>query len=329
MKMVICSMISVILGIGLDFLIGDPGGKYHPICLIGNLIHGLDQKLRKESLPKKQLILRGMVLVLCVVLISFFVPAVILIFCYRVHLLLGLCVESVLCAFLLSTKTLKKESMDVKRVLLQDGLEAGRKQVGRIVGRDTARLTKEGVIKACVETVAENTSDGSVAPLFYMVLGGACLGTVYKAINTMDSMIGYKNDKYLYFGRAAAKLDDWANFIPARLSAVCMIAASFCCGLNGKNAWRIFKRDRFNHASPNSAQTESCIAGALQVQLAGDAWYFGKLYQKPVIGDADREIVAEDIDKSCRLMYVSVLLCAALLILGKGAVLLCMSMVVM
>ena len=158
--------------------------------------------------------------------------------------------------------------------------------------------SEEGVTKAAVETVAENTSDGVIAPLFYMLIGGAVLGFAYKAINTMDSMVGYKNDRYQWFGTAAAKLDDVVNFIPARVSAVLMIAASYLTGMDGKNAARIFRRDRFNHKSPNSAQTEAVMAGALDVQLAGDAWYFGKLHKKPTIGDPVREMERLDIRRS-------------------------------
>ena len=172
-----------------------------------------------------------------------------------------------------------------------------------IVGRDTESLSEEGVAKATVETIAENTSDGVVAPMFYLLLLGVPGMFLYKAINTMDSMLGYKNEKYLYFGRCAARLDDAANFIPARITALLMILASPFCDADGKNAWRIFKRDRYCHASPNSAQTESVAAGALHLQLAGDAWYFGKLYEKPAIGDKDRAIEPEDIPRMDRLMY--------------------------
>lgn len=178
-----------------------------------------------------------------------------------------------------------------------------------MVGRDTAELSETAVIKATVETVAENTGDGVIAPLFWMVIGGPVLGFAYKAINTMDSMVGYKNDKYLYFGRCAAKLDDVVNYIPARLTALGMMAVASLLGFDSKNALRIWKRDKRKHASVNSAQTESTCAGALHIELAGNAYYFGKLYEKPFIGDSDRPIEREDIDRSCRLMYgVSVFL---------------------
>ena len=197
-------------------------------------------------------------------------------------------IESFFCYQILAVKSLKVESDRVYRALKEEGLISGRKAVSMIVGRDTKELSEEGVTKAAVETVAENTSDGVIAPLFYMVIGGAVLGFAYKAVNTMDSMIGYKNDKYRYFGTAAARLDDAANFLPSRLAALLMIAASFLLGMDGPGAFRIYCRDRKNHKSPNAAQTESVMAGALGVELAGNAWYFGKLYEKPTIGGSEK-----------------------------------------
>lgn len=172
-----------------------------------------------------------------------------------------------------------------------------------IVGRDTQSLDETGVTKAAVETVAENASDGVIAPMLYILLGGGVLGAVYKAINTMDSMLGYKNERYLYWGRAAAKLDDVVNYLPARLTGLLLVVAASLQGLDGKNSWRIFCRDRYNHASPNAAHGEAACAGALHVQLAGDAWYFGQLYKKPLIGDADRPIEPEDIQRANQLLY--------------------------
>ena len=245
---------------------------------------------------------------LVVVTVSTGVPAVILSVAYKYFWQLGFALESFWCYQILATKSLKVESDRVYIALKNKGLEAGRKAVSMIVGRDTQNLTEEGVTKAAVETVAENTSDGVIAPLFYMLIGGAVLGFTYKAINTMDSMVGYKNDKYQWFGTAAAKLDDVVNFIPARVSAVLMIAASYLTGMDGKNAARIFRRDRFNHKSPNSAQTEAVMAGALDVQLAGDAWYFGKLHKKPTIGDPVREMELLDIRRSHKLLYGTAML---------------------
>ena len=245
---------------------------------------------------------------LVVVTVSTGVPAVILSVAYKYFWQLGLALESFWCYQIFATKSLKVESDRVYIALKDKGLEAGRKAVSMIVGRDTQNLTEEGVTKAAVETVAENTSDGVIAPLFYMLIGGAVLGFTYKAINTMDSMVGYKNDKYQWFGTAAAKLDDVVNFIPARVSAVLMILAAYLNGMDGKHAACIFRRDRFNHKSPNSAQTEAVMAGALDVQLAGDAWYFGKLHKKPTIGDPVREMELLDIRRSHKLLYGTAML---------------------
>ena len=221
------------------------------------------------------------------------------------HPLLGLAVQMFWCGQALAAKGLVQESTIVYWELVKDDLPAARKAVSRIVGRDTEALTAEGVTKAAVETVAENASDGVIAPLLYMLLGGAPLALTYKAINTMDSMLGYKNEKYLYFGRAAAKLDDVANYIPSRLAALLWIMAAAFTRNDAKGAWRIWRRDRRNHASPNSAQTESACAGALGVQLAGPAYYFGEYYPKPTIGDPLRPIEPEDILRADRMMYVA------------------------
>ena len=202
-------------------------------------------------------------------------------------------------------KGLRSESETVYQKLTQDTLENARLAVARIVGRDTQALTTEGVTKAAVETVAENFADGVMAPMFYMLIGGAPLAMCYKAINTMDSMVGYKNDRYLHFGRAAAKLDDVANYLPSRLAALLLICSATICGQNASGAYRIWRRDRRNHASPNSAQTEAAVAGALGVQLAGPACYFGKVYDKPTIGDATRAITPQDILTTNKLMLIA------------------------
>jgi adenosylcobinamide-phosphate synthase len=204
--------------------------------------------------------------------------------------------------------------MQVYRALQTGDLEKSRHAVSMIVGRDTQNLSREGVTKAAVETVAENASDGVIAPLFYMMIGGPVLGFVYKGVNTMDSMVGYKNDRYRFFGTCAAKLDDVVNYLPARLAGLIMNLSAFAGGFNGKNAFRIFRRDRYNHASPNSAQTESVMAGALEIQLAGNAYYFGKLYEKPTIGDPLREVEIQDIPRANKLLYISALM--ALIIFG-------------
>ena len=314
-------IIAFIAGFVLDLLIGDPHFIPHPVRLIGSLISFLDKRLNSEAgynsseneanLTKYK---RGVLLVFTVIFATFAVSVIILVAAYSINLYAGVIAEAVMTWQILATKCLRVESMRVYDALRTDGVDAGRRAVSMIVGRDTSVLDEAGVTRAAVETVAENTSDGVIAPMLYTAIGGPVLGFVYKAVNTMDSMLGYKNDKYMYFGRFAARLDDVVNFLPARISAYLMIIAAFIGGrqFDGKNAYRIFKRDRFNHASPNSAQTESVCAGALRVQLAGDAVYFGKLVKKKYIGDGLREIEYEDIKRANRLMYITAFLCELL-----------------
>lgn len=310
-------ILAFILGFLLDLLLGDPYCLPHPIRLIGNLIAGLEKGLlgKTDSRNDKSEQKKGTLLVIIVLAATLVVTALILVGAYCIHPYLGILVETIMTYQILATKCLKVESMKVYKSLKEEGLEAARKAVSMIVGRDTAVLDEVGVAKAAIETVAENTSDGVIAPMLYTALGGPILGFLYKAVNTMDSMVGYKNDKYLHFGRTAAKLDDFVNYIPARVSAYLMILAAFIGGssFDGKGAYRIYKRDNRNHASPNSAQTESVCAGALGIQLAGDASYFGKIVKKPYIGDALRNVEYEDIKRVNRLMYltawISELLC--------------------
>lgn len=307
-----------IAGFVLDLLIGDPHFIPHPVRLIGSLISFCDKRLNCDAgynISEKKLNLikykRGMLLAFTVIFATFAISVIIIVAAYSINLYAGVIAEAVMTWQILATKCLRVESMRVYDALRTDGVDAGRRAVSMIVGRDTSVLDAAGVTRAAVETIAENTSDGVIAPMLYTAIGGPVLGFVYKAVNTMDSMLGYKNDKYMYFGRFAARLDDVVNFIPARISAYLMIAAAFIGGrqFDGKNAYRIFKRDRFNHASPNSAQTESVCAGALRVQLAGDAVYFGKLVKKKYIGDDLREIEYEDIKRANRLMYITAFLC--------------------
>ena len=300
-----------ILGYLLDLFLGDPFGSFHPVVWIGNLISRLTKGLLKPNDEEKTKQYKGLLLVVIVITVSASITALFLWFLYTINSKIGIIIEAVITYQCLATKSLYKESMKVFYALKNEGLTAGRKAVSMIVGRDTEALDETGVIKAAVETVAENASDGVIAPLIYLAIGGPVLGIVYKAINTMDSMIGYKDEKYLSFGRYAAKLDDIVNFIPARISAILMILSCAFLGkdYNGKNAYRIFKRDRFNHASPNSAQTESVCAGALSIQLAGPASYFGKRYEKPFIGDKLRDVELMDIRRANRLMILTSLLC--------------------
>ncbi len=235
--------------------------------------------------------------------------------CGRIHPCLRLVFEGALCGRLLALRSLGEAGFSVREPLLRGDIEGARRAVSMIVGRDTERLDEEGIAKAAVETVAENTSDGVTAPLFYMILFGGIGGVFHKAVNTMDSMTGYKNARYMFFGTAAARLDDIMNFIPARLTALFMILACYLPGKTsvtaaGKTVWipdgaaayRIWRRDRLKSPSPNSAQTESVCAGALHLCLLGDTWYFGELHRKAEIGDGGRRVEPEDITRSVRLM---------------------------
>ena len=291
-------------GFILDMIFGDPQGFPHPVRLMGGLISALEKRLLDmgNRNPDREL-KNGKFLAAAVLLSVSAVSSAVFIAAYFVHPIFGACAEAFMTYQILAAKSLKSESMKVFDRLERDDLSGARKEVSMIVGRDTDNLDAEGVTKAAVETVAENTSDGVVAPMLYCAVGGPVLGLMYKAVNTMDSMIGYKNDKYLYFGRAAAKLDDAANFLPARISAVFMLFSAFIGGFDFKNALRIYKRDRLKHSSPNSAHTEAVCAGALGVRLAGDAVYFGKTVKKPFIGEALRKIEPEDIRRANRLMY--------------------------
>ncbi len=317
-------MLAFFLGFLLDLLLGDPYCLPHPIRLIGKLISKTEQHLLAKGKGRNEVreLKAGKRMVFIVLCCTFLAASAILFLAYGLHVCLGMAVEAVMTYYILAAKCLKVESMKVYRCLKEQGLEKARAAVSMIVGRDTACLDEEGVAKAAVETVAENTSDGVIAPMLYAAVGGPILGFLYKAVNTMDSMIGYKNDKYMYFGRAAAKLDDLVNFLPARISACLMIAASYLGGkdFSGKEAKRIYKRDRRNHASPNSAQTESVCAGALGIRLAGDASYFGRIVKKPTIGDALRKVEYEDIKRANRLMYLTAWLSEAMCLFVMAAV---------
>ena len=304
---------AIIAGFILDLIFGDPHWLPHPICLIGNLIGFIERNLRPRLEPNKgALLLGGALMVIIVLVISFVVPMAILLAAGMVSPWLAFALETLMCYQIFATKCLRDESMKVYTALHNNDLADARVKLSWIVGRDTQNLDEEEITKGAVETVAENTADGIIAPMFYMFLGGVPLAFLYKGINTMDSMVGYKNDKFLYFGRCAAKLDDLANLLPARITGLVMIGAALVLGLDGKNAWKIFWRDRYNHLSPNSAMTESVTAGALNIQLGGDHFYFGKLVHKDTIGDDIRPVCPEDIVKTNRLLYMTAVLCLVL-----------------
>ncbi|HIT90270.1 MAG TPA: cobalamin biosynthesis protein CobD [Candidatus Merdenecus merdavium] len=311
------SLLALVMGYIIDLIVGDPYVIYHPVRMIGNLISWLEKKLNTEKFKDKKRKF-GVVLTILVVCISTLVPFALLYIAYQIHTVLGVVVETIMCYQLLATKSLKVESMKVYHALKDEDLPQARKAISMIVGRDTDQLTKDEISKAAVETVAENTADGVVAPMIFMALGGATLGFFYKSINTLDSMVGYKDERYAEIGRCSALLDDVVNFFPSRISAVLMIIASYLGGYHGADAVRCFKRDRFCHPSPNSAQTESVMAGALGVQLAGDAYYFGKKVRKATIGDHKRPIEIEDIKRANHLLYMTSCLSLLLCVGVKG-----------
>lgn len=334
MEIIIDRMICLSVGLVLDMLLGDPYCLPHPVRWIGALIAWLEKRLWREDDSAARKRHKGILLAVLMLIVSGGATFIGLYIAYHVHRAAGIALESILCYQMLSMRCLKVESMKVCHALRVGNMERARSAVSMIVGRDTQRLDAAGITRAAVETVAENTSDGVIAPMFYLALGGAAFGVLYKTINTMDSMIGYKNERYMDFGRCAAKLDDAANYVPSRLAAVLMIFGTVLCKLtvrikycfNGhvveldaelyklktiydsKNAWRIYRRDRRQHASPNSAQTEAVCAGALGIRLAGEAWYFGTKVDKPYIGDDLRPIEPEDIRRANCLLYAASLL---------------------
>ncbi len=315
-------LLGVALSFLLDLLFGDPAWLPHPVIVMGKAISGLERGLRAlfPQTPRGELA-AGFLLTLLLPVGTLAVTALALWAVGFLHPALRLLLGVFWGWQALALKGLNAESRRVYHALADGTLEEARTAVSRIVGRDTESLDEAGVTRAAVETVAENFSDGVLAPLFYLLLGGAPLALCYKAINTMDSMVGYKNDRYLYFGRCAAKLDDAANWLPARLAALLLVLASVPLGEDAKGAWRIWRRDRRNHASPNAAQTEAAMAGALGVQLAGPAWYFGQRYDKPTIGDAKRPVEPKDILRADRLLYGGSVLGLILLSLARWAVL--------
>lgn len=293
---------AVMLGFVIDSVIGDPLRLPHPVCAIGKLISCCEKLLRRIFAPthggEK---VAGVFLWLIVCGVSFAVPFFALRWLRGVHFWLGFAAETLLCWQIFARKSLADAGKDVYEAL-DRSLDEGRKAVAKYVGRDTRELDREGVIKAAVETVAENTTDGVVAPLLFLLIGGAPLGMLYKAVNTLDSMVGYHNDKYEYFGKFSARMDDLFNFLPARFAAICMIAGTGMMGMDNRGALRIFLRDRNKHKSPNAGQTEAACAGALHVQLGGDASYFGKTVKKASFGDRNREVCRTDILRAVDLM---------------------------
>ena len=303
--------LAVLLGFALDWLLGDPKKLPHPVCAVGKLISATEKVLRRifPATPAA-LTFAGILLWLITCGVSFSVPFFVLRWLRGVNFWLGFAAETLLCWLIFARKSLADAGYHVYGAVKQS-LEEGRKAIAWYVGRDTAELT-----------VAENLTDGVVSPLVFMLIGGAPLGMLYKAVNTLDSMVGYHNDKYEYFGKFSAKMDDFFNFIPARLSALCMIAGAGMLHLDNRNALRIYRRDRSKHKSPNAGQTESVCAGALHIQLGGDASYFGKIVKKAAFGDQMRRVDRTDILAAVDLMTAAsvfaLVLCCVIRLIVKS-----------
>ncbi len=311
----------LIIAFILDLIFKDPKNIPHPIIFIGKLIKYGEISLRKIFRSGKiSETIAGTILTLFVIFVSFIIPYIILSIFYSINMMLGIILEVFLCFQILSLGSLKDAAMKVYTELSTGTLDGAKKNLSHIVGRDTENMEEHGIIKATVESVAENTSDGIVAPIFYMLIGGASFGMLYKAVNTLDSMIGYNNKKYQYFGKVAARLDDILNIIPARITGFLYVLAALLSGCNYKKSYAILLRDRWNHLSPNSGYPESAMSGALGIQLGGPSSYFGEIVDKKYIGDNDKEPNMEDIPKACMLMTIVSVLALILMVLAKFAV---------
>lgn len=296
-------MIELTIGFILDIIIGDPNNPFHPVRGIGYVARKFEIIFR--SILKKYLKFAGLMVWMLIVMLTFMITFEIVNITKELNIYFGIILEGILIYFCIASKGLVVEGYKVIKFLINDNIEGARKQLSFIVGRDTANLNKEGIIKAVVETIAENMADGIIAPLFYAGIFGAPLAFAYKAVNTLDSMFGYKNDKYIDFGYFPAKLDDIFNYIPARITGILIVICAAILRYDYKNSFKIYKRDRYNHTSPNSAHPEAAIAGALGVQLGGANYYFGKLVEKPAIGDNLNEIQIKDVYKTAKVLYLS------------------------
>ncbi|HBE9553195.1 adenosylcobinamide-phosphate synthase CbiB [Clostridioides difficile] len=298
------SILSIYIGYVTDLIVGDPYSFPHPVRFIGKLINFTQGIIRKVSKNDRQLKFGGFILWFITVGITYLTTyAIVKLFSFNI--LLSIVVNSFIIYTTLATKCLKDEALKIYNVLKTENIEKSRIQLSYIVGRDTTNLSEPEIIRATVETVAENTVDGIIAPMFYAFIGGAPLAMAYKAINTLDSTVGYKNKKYKDIGFASAKIDDIANYIPARISVILMTIGSFFLNYNYRNCFKISIRDRKNHKSPNCAFSEGAVSGALGIQLGGTNVYFGEKVYKPTIGDKLREIDKEDIIKTNKIMYAS------------------------
>ncbi|MBO4853502.1 MAG: cobalamin biosynthesis protein CobD [Schwartzia sp.] len=297
-------MMVAILAFAVDYLIGDPRSSLHPVVLIGKLISFFEGLLYHEEDSDRKKLVSGFVLMVCVLAVSYGAAEGILwLAALSGNLYVSVAVQAVFLSFMISPRNLAEAGREIRDYLLDGNLEMARFKVGWIVGRDTDKLTEGEATRATVETISENTVDGVISPLFYFFIGGLPLAVAYRAANTMDSMVGYKNDKYLFFGRAAARADDAWNYIPARLTGVMFVVAAFLLGLDWRGAWRMMRRDSAKHPSPNGGWTESTVAGALGIRLGGLNYYFGKPSFRTYMGDPVHELEARHISLAIRLMY--------------------------
>ena len=292
----------------VDIIVGDPHRFPHPVVIIGKFVRFLEDKIRRSSSVDKKK--GGIILWFTVVIPVYFITLGIVEGCFFINPLFGAMITILLASLTLATKSLYDESKTVLNALNRGNMEEARKRLSMIVGRDTKDLNGEEILRAVIETISENLSDGIVAPMFYLSLGGLPLAMAYKAVNTLDSMVGYKNDRYTDIGWFSAKMDDMANLIPARLTGLIIVATSFMLRFNWRDSWRIMRRDGRNHSSPNSGVPEAAVAGSLGIQLGGENRYFGEIVRKPTIGDKIKEIDKRDIKKAWVIMFTSSLLMA-------------------
>ncbi|ALP91249.1 cobalamin biosynthesis protein [Clostridium butyricum] len=303
------------IGFILDLLIGDPNNPFHPVRGIGLLASKLETIFRK--LLKNSLKIAGLIVWIITIILTFAITYGIIFVCMKINKYLGVIVQGIIIYFCISAKGLVVEGYKVIKYLNEGNIEKSRKQLSYIVGRDTESLDSKGITRAVIETIAENMSDGVIAPILFAGIFGAAGSMAYKAVNTMDSMFGYKNDKYIEFGYFPAKLDDLFNYIPARVTGILIIISSFFLKRDYKNSLKIYKRDRYNHTSPNSAHPEAAMAGALDIQLGGANYYFGKIVEKPVIGDKIKEIEINDVKKTAEILYLSAVMGFILMVIIK------------
>lgn len=303
------------IGFILDLLIGDPNNPFHPVRGIGLLASKLETIFRK--LLKNSLKIAGLIVWMITIILTFAITYGIIFVCMKINKYLGVIVQGIIIYFCISAKGLVVEGYKVIKYLNEGNIEKSRKQLSYIVGRDTESLDSKGITRAVIETIAENMSDGVIAPILFAGIFGAAGSMAYKAVNTMDSMFGYKNEKYIKFGYFPAKLDDLFNYIPARVTGIFIIISSFFLKRDYKNSFKIYKRDRYNHTSPNSAHPEAAMAGALDIQLGGANYYFGKIVEKPVIGDKIKEIEINDVKKTAEILYLSAVMGFILMVIIK------------